>query len=231
MPISDIQSVDPKSAFCFMDDLNCHHSEWLGSLVTNAHGVTDFDFAPLTDCSQLVRGPTHQSGGILDLVLTDVPTFVRLVLVRQWPISMNWRGVRDALSSISWGPIFKSLSMIEDLDNQLSEVLLRLVQKVTVKRRSGDSPWFDDECRIAFDRKRCAYRRWCGSQSNIDWDRFVRARSEAEACYASANFIILSNVLGDLKLPCPLVTGGGPWRVLCLGLLPAFCLLWRLEGD
>ena len=56
-----------------MGDFNCHHSDWLGSHVTNAHGVAAFHFATLTDCSQLVRGPTQRGGGILDLVLTDVP--------------------------------------------------------------------------------------------------------------------------------------------------------------
>ena len=137
------------------------------------------------------------------------PTYVRLVLVRHWvgliirfnlllilklvepaphfdltfsvPLlsSVNWRGFRDALSSIRLGPIFKSHSKIEDLDNQLSEVLLQFLPMVTVRRRSGDSPWFDEEYRIAFDRKRSAYRRWSGSQSN------GIARSEAETCYAS----------------------------------------------
>ena len=40
-----IQSVDPKSAFCFVGDFNCHHSEWLGLRITDAHGVAAFDFA------------------------------------------------------------------------------------------------------------------------------------------------------------------------------------------
>ena len=57
--------------------------------------------------------------------------------------------------------------MIEDLDNQLSKVLLLIVPMVTVRRRSV-MPWFDDECRIAFDRKKSAYRRWSGSRSNVD---------------------------------------------------------------
>ena len=84
MVMGEIQSVDPKSAFCFVGDFNCHHSEWLGSRVTNAHGMAAFDFSTLTDCSQLIRRPTHRGGGILDLVMTDVPTYVRLVLVRHW---------------------------------------------------------------------------------------------------------------------------------------------------
>ena len=28
--MGSIQSVDPKSVFCFVGDFNCHHSEWLG---------------------------------------------------------------------------------------------------------------------------------------------------------------------------------------------------------
>ena len=37
--MGSIQSVDPKSVFCFVGDFNCHHSEWLGSLLTDAHIV------------------------------------------------------------------------------------------------------------------------------------------------------------------------------------------------
>ena len=43
--MGSIQSVDPKSVFCFVGDFNCHHSEWLGSRITDAHGVAAFDFA------------------------------------------------------------------------------------------------------------------------------------------------------------------------------------------
>ena len=42
-----IQSADPKSVFCFVADFNCHHSDWLGSRITDAHGVAAFDFATL----------------------------------------------------------------------------------------------------------------------------------------------------------------------------------------
>ena len=113
------------------------HSEWLGSRVTNAHKVAAFDFATLIDCSQLVRGPTHQGGGILDLILTDVPDlcqfsvgpsvnkpdysalFFTLQLVEHalhfdlafsvHQLSrVNWRGVHDALSSIRWDPFLRA---------------------------------------------------------------------------------------------------------------------------
>ena len=46
---------------------------WLGSRITDAHGMAAFDFATVADCSQLVNGPTHRAGGVSDLVLTNVP--------------------------------------------------------------------------------------------------------------------------------------------------------------
>ena len=45
------QSVDRKSVFCFVGDFNCHYSKWLGSRITDAHGVAAFDFATVADCS------------------------------------------------------------------------------------------------------------------------------------------------------------------------------------
>ena len=47
--------------------------EWLGSRITDVHGLAAFDFATVADCYQLVNGPTHRAGGVLDLVLTNVP--------------------------------------------------------------------------------------------------------------------------------------------------------------
>ena len=66
--MGSIQSVIPKSVFCFVGDFNCPRSEWLGS-----RSVAAFDFASVADCSQLVNGPSHKVGGVLDLVLTIVP--------------------------------------------------------------------------------------------------------------------------------------------------------------
>ena len=71
--MGSIQSVDPKSVFCFIGDFNCHHSEWLGSRITDAHGVAAFDFVTVSDCFQMVNGFTHRAGGVLDRVLTNLP--------------------------------------------------------------------------------------------------------------------------------------------------------------
>ena len=42
-----IQSVDPKSVFCFVGDFNCHLSKWQGSRITDAHIVLLFLTSPL----------------------------------------------------------------------------------------------------------------------------------------------------------------------------------------
>ena len=49
----------------------------------NRHGVAAFDFATVSGCDQLVVGPTLARGGTLDLLMTDVPDLVRVVVVLQ----------------------------------------------------------------------------------------------------------------------------------------------------
>ena len=70
-----VQAEDVRASFLFVGDLNGHHQEWLGSTTTNRHGV-----ATVSGCDQLVVGPTHARGGILDLLMTDVPDLFRLLL-------------------------------------------------------------------------------------------------------------------------------------------------------
>ena len=43
--------------------------------------VAAFDFATVSGCDQLVVGPTHACGGILDLLMTDVPDLIQVAVV------------------------------------------------------------------------------------------------------------------------------------------------------
>ena len=61
-----------RNLFLFVDGLNGHHQEWLGSTTMNRHGVEAFDFTTVSGCDQLDVGPTHVCGGTLDLLITDV---------------------------------------------------------------------------------------------------------------------------------------------------------------
>ena len=76
-----VQAEDICASFLFVGDLNCHHHEWLDSTTTSRHHVEAFDFATVSGCDQLVVGPTHASGGTLDLRMTDVPDLARVAVV------------------------------------------------------------------------------------------------------------------------------------------------------
>ena len=77
------EAEDVRASFLFVDDLNGHHQEWFCSTTTNRHGVAAFDFATVSGCDQLVVGPTHAHGGTLDLLMTDFPDFLLLLLLKK----------------------------------------------------------------------------------------------------------------------------------------------------
>ena len=90
---------DVRAGFLFVGDLNGHHQDWLGSATTNRHGVGDFDFATVSGCDQSVVGSTHERGGILDLLITDVPDLVRVSVVA--PIGNSDHSSRAAVISMA----------------------------------------------------------------------------------------------------------------------------------
>ena len=49
-----------------------------------------------------------------------------------------------------------------------------------------DKPWYDDDCRLAFDIKQGAHLRWTRDRSRVNWDEFVRYQRRANAVYAEA---------------------------------------------
>ena len=49
-----VQAEDVRVSLQFVDNLNGHHQEWLGSTTTNRRGVAAFDFATVSGCDQLV---------------------------------------------------------------------------------------------------------------------------------------------------------------------------------
>ena len=167
-----------------------------------------FDFATVADCSQLVNGPTHRAGGVLDLVLTNVPDLCNVHVhgnvgrsehaslgvalnlspavagfdvARRVPLKsrVNWNAVCEALSGLNWRSIFRSSTMVHDFDREVSGIMERFVPMVTVRRRGGDVAWFDGDCMRAFELKQSAYHRWCRNRSAENWDLFCQARGTA----------------------------------------------------
>ena len=76
-----VQAEDVPASFLFVGDLNGHYQEWLGTTITNRHGVAPFDFATMSGCDQLVVGPTHARSGTLDLLMTDAPDLLWVSVV------------------------------------------------------------------------------------------------------------------------------------------------------
>ena len=76
-----VQAEDVRALFLFVGDLNGHHQEWLGSTTTNSHGVAAFDFVTVSGCDQLAVDLTHACGGILDLLMTNVPDLIQVAVV------------------------------------------------------------------------------------------------------------------------------------------------------
>ena len=173
---------------------------WVISTVTTQSGwdhaslmpMVWLDFATVADCSQLVNGPTHRAGGVLDLVLTNVPDLCNVHVhgnvgrsdhvslgvalnlspavagfhvARRVPLKsrVNWNAVCEALSGLNWRSIFRSPTMVYDFDREVSGIMERFLPMVTVRRRGGDAAWFDGDCRRAFELKQSAYHVGAGT--------------------------------------------------------------------
>ena len=76
-----VQAEDVRASFLFVGDLNGHHQEWLGSSTTIVMVLR-----PLTSrlCpvvfSWFSARPIH-IGGILDILMTDVPDLIQVAVV------------------------------------------------------------------------------------------------------------------------------------------------------
>ena len=62
--------------------------------------------------------------------------------------------------------------MVRDFDMEVNRIMERFVPIVTVRRRGGDSVWFDGECRRVFELNQSAYHRWCMNRTAVNWDLF-----------------------------------------------------------
>ena len=176
-----IESVDGRAAFVFVGDLNAHHQEWQFP-VTNPHGRMAMEFTISSGCTQLVHEPTHQDGGVLDLVITDVPDIVNVevrapigtsdhsslsvtVLTSQSVPDVSyqkdvflkdaarWPEMREDVLRLEWGPIIRSPDPVLTMNASLRCVLQRHLPVRTIRIRPRDRPWFDDTCRRVQQRK------------------------------------------------------------------------------
>ena len=50
--------------------------------------------------------------------------------------------------------------------------------------RNKDKPWFDDQCRRAFELKQDSHLRWTRDRSRVNWEEFVHCQVRAIETYS-----------------------------------------------
>ena len=66
----------------------------------------------------------------------------------------------------------------------LSQLVERLVPTKVIHVSNKDIPWFNDDCRLAFEIKQGADLWWTRDRSRVNWDEFVHYQRRANAAYA-----------------------------------------------
>ena len=62
----------------------------------------------------------------------------------------------------------------------------RFVLTKVIHVRNKNKPWFNDDCRLAFNIKQGAHLRWVCDRCLDNWDEFVHYQRRANAVYAEA---------------------------------------------
>ena len=180
--------------------------------MTNSHGVAALDYATVSGCDQLVAVPTHARGGILDLLMTDVPDLIQVadvapignsdhsslsgVISRAQDVpnlcvskkvflehQVNWNSVCGGMRDLLWRNNWSSVNPVEVLNEHLSLLVGRYVPTKIIRVRNKDKTWFDDLCIRAFDLKQEAHLRWTRDRSRVNWEEFVRCQVRANETY------------------------------------------------
>ena len=184
-------------------DFNVHHTDWLGSSVTDAAGRRTLQLANSLGLLQIVEEPTR-GDQILDLVMTDLSatstTYANLgtsdhnpVLVcldvpvyRDKPYKRNvWRynladywGMRGHLASTDWPSVFQEKDpeiACSKVTDIICDAMDLFIPSKIVTKKIGDKAWFDDKCRRTARKKRRLFQK---SKDNSDTSKakFVEAR-------------------------------------------------------
>ena len=90
------------------------------------------------------------------------------------------------MRDLPWRNIWSSHNPVEVLNEHLSLLVGRSVPTKIISVRNKDKPWFDDQCRRAFDLKQEAHLRWIRDHSRVNWEEFVRSQIRANETYSEA---------------------------------------------
>ena len=95
---------------------------------------------------------------------------------------------------------------MEVLNEHLSLLVGRYIPTKIIRVRNKDKPWFDDQCRRAFDLKQEAHLRWTRDRCRVNWEEFVCCQVRANKTYSEVkhqfsvrNIDVLMNVQSPHK--------------------------------
>ena len=84
---------------------------------------------------------------------------------------------------------------VEVLNEHLSLLVGRYVPTKIILVRNKDKPWFDDQCRRAFDLKQEAHLRWSHDRSRVNWKSLFAVKSELMKHIRSPSVSLVSEIL------------------------------------
>ena len=97
---------------------------------------------------------------------------------------VNWSAVWDAIGVLPWQSIWSADHRVDRLNGHFSLLVEHLVPTMVIRVHNKDKPWFNDDCRLAFDIKQGAQLRWTRDGARLNWDEFVHYQKRANAVYA-----------------------------------------------
>ena len=85
-----------------------------------------------------------------------------------------------------WLYVWSADNPVEVLNEHLSLLVGRYVPTKVILVHNKDKPWFDDQCRRAFDLKQETHLRWTRDRSGVNWEEFVYCQVRANETYTEA---------------------------------------------
>ena len=119
---------------------------------------------------------------------------------------VNRNTVCGAIQDLPWNNIWLADNPDEVLNEHLSLLVGRYVKPNVIRVCNKDKPWFDNQCRNAFDLKQVAHLWWTHDHSRVSWEEFIRCQVRANETYSEVkhqfsdrNRAVLMNVQSPHK--------------------------------
>ena len=141
---------------------------------------------------------------------------------------INWTAVCDAKGDLPWRSVWTADNQVKRLNVHLPLLIGRFVP-TKVRVRNKNKPWFNDDCRRAFDLKPEAHLRWTRGRSRVNWNEFVHYQRMANVVYMPRLGVSLVSEAGMIWwTPSVRMSGGPPSDLFCLarGQIRLFLLLF-----